>query len=253
MRGYFACLFDEDGPVQSGLGSYPDTSGAWREAREWADAEGLPLASDAPKIEPAMSEHDASAVCERRAYTGVGSRETPPEIARLMTRIAQRLAALGYVLRSGAAGGADAAFEAGADAREIFLPWEGFSGRSSSEPGVFVTANLPCAAAAEALAAQHHPAWNRLSAGARRLHTRNATQVLGVTLDAPSSFLLCWARDHRMDAGRIVDVSGGTGLAVRLAHQHRIPIFHLGLAEHRERIERWLDQPAAGGSEAGRP
>lgn len=245
LRGYFAFLFDDQGPIQSGPGSYADPAGAWQEAREWAQAEGLPLAENAPNIGPAMSPRSAPRrPDELRPYTGIGSRETPADILALMTRTARCLAELGYLLRSGAAIGADTAFEAGADAREIFLPWEGFQQRSAKEPGVFVTADLPCAAAAEALAAEHHPAWPRLSQGARRLHTRNATQVLGPALDAPSSFVLCWAREHRMEGGRVVDVSGGTGLAVRLAHQRRIPIFHLGLPEHRERIERWLERAA---------
>jgi hypothetical protein len=53
LRGHFAVLMywnDEDahgtGPgfwdvFQSGIGSYNDRAGAAREAREWADAEGL--------------------------------------------------------------------------------------------------------------------------------------------------------------------------------------------------------------------
>ena len=54
-------------------------------------------------------------------YTGVGGRETPPHVLNLMTRIAQGLAKVGGILRSGGARGADSAFEAGAGAaKDIF-------------------------------------------------------------------------------------------------------------------------------------
>jgi predicted Rossmann fold nucleotide-binding protein DprA/Smf involved in DNA uptake len=66
-------------------------------------------------------------------YAGVGSRQTPENILHLMTRIAMRMAELGWVLRSGGAKGADYAFEKGAgDKKEIYLPWRGFGGATPS-------------------------------------------------------------------------------------------------------------------------
>ena len=44
-------------------------------------------------------------------YTGIGSRETPKDIMQLMSKLAYKLASEGYILRSGAAQGADTAFE----------------------------------------------------------------------------------------------------------------------------------------------
>ena len=46
-------------------------------------------------------------------FAGIGSRETPQDILKLMTKSAYRLEQLGYVLRSGGARGADKAFELG--------------------------------------------------------------------------------------------------------------------------------------------
>lgn len=43
-------------------------------------------------------------------YTGIGSRQTPKDILKLMEDIAFKLAQKGYILRSGAAGGADTAW-----------------------------------------------------------------------------------------------------------------------------------------------
>jgi hypothetical protein len=245
MRGYFAVLFDDAGPVQSGHGSYAEPGGAALEAREWAESEGLPLTEEAAKLVATMNRSSTAPRASGRVYTGIGSRETPPEMLALMTRIARRLSALGYTLRSGAASGADSAFEAGAGEREVYLPWEGFNGRSAAEAGVFVTSQLPAADAAEAMASEHHGGWAKLSQGARRLHSRNTMQVLGQDLATPSAFVICWGRNYKLVDDRVADVAGGTGLAVRLAFARRVPVFHLGIDSHRERIERWLERSEA--------
>ena len=65
-------------------------------------------------------------------YTGIGSRKTPPFMCWVMTKLAQDLCAKQALLRSGGAGGADTAFEDGADWRkEVYLPWKGFNGNES--------------------------------------------------------------------------------------------------------------------------
>jgi hypothetical protein len=141
-------------------------------------------------------------------YAGIGSRETPSHILQVMSEDAYRLQARGYILRSGAAEGADSAFEAGAgDQKEIWLPWRGFQNHPSRL--------LPSLAAFE-MAARFHPAWERCSRGARALHARNCHQVLGADLATPVEFVLCWTKDGR--------ASGGTGQAIRIAEAHGIPV-----------------------------
>lgn len=151
-----------------------------------------------------------------RVYAGIGSREAPAAILALMRGIARELAARGFVLRSGGADGADSAFEAGAGAAcEIFLPWRGFNGRGGPTTCVLD----PLDARVREIAALHHPAWQRLSQGARKLHARNVLQCLGRGLDSPSAFVICWTRDA---AG-----GGGTGQALRVARAYGVPIFDL--------------------------
>lgn len=157
-------------------------------------------------------------------YAGVGSRETPPEVLSLMRELAFELGEAGWVLRSGAADGADAAFEAGLapeHAREIWLPAPRFNRHPSKL--------FPSAAAFE-LAAKVHPAWNRCNAFARKLHARNCHQVLGADLDDPVAMVVCWTAGGRG--------AGGTGQALRLAKLHEIPIFDLG----KEAPERVIDE-----------
>jgi hypothetical protein len=153
-------------------------------------------------------------------YAGVGSRRTPPDVLGLMTRLATRLAALGFVLRSGGAEGADSAFEAGAgEAAQVFLPWPGFNGRRS----------YFCQPSAEALvmAGLLHPAWAHLSQGAQKLHARNCHQVLGPELQSPVLFVLCWTPDGAQTEADTSAATGGTGQAIRLASRQAIPVFNL--------------------------
>lgn len=49
VRGFFAVLYDQDGPIQSGIGSYATQEEAKQEARDWARSEGLPCDFDEPK------------------------------------------------------------------------------------------------------------------------------------------------------------------------------------------------------------
>lgn len=151
-------------------------------------------------------------------YTGVGSRDTPPVICELMTRIARDFARNNFILRSGGANGADMAFEAGAgDLKEIYLPWPGFNGNSST---------LRIDGHAFNLARTLHPVWDRLSPAAQKLHARNCHQVLGQDLKTPSMALICWTKGSQ--------IRGGTATAIRLAMQHRIPIHNLARNKVRE-------------------
>lgn len=146
-----------------------------------------------------------------RAYAGIGSRQTPPDICALMTGLARRLAAAGYVLRSGGARGADQAFEAGAGtAKEIYLPHHATD-------------------AALALAARFHPVWDRCGPTARQLHARNGMIILGADLASPVALVLCWTSDGR--------ASGGTGQGLRIAADHGVPVYNLFRPEHRAAAE----------------
>ncbi len=156
-------------------------------------------------------------------YAGVGSRETPLDVPVLMTKIARWLDRRDYVLRSGGTDGADTAFAEGATHKEIFLPWEGFNGLRGSP-------KIDSRAALEAMKiAEHfHPAWNRCSDAAKRLHTRNVYQILGDDLHTSSEFVVCWTKDGK--------ASGGTGQALRIAAAEQIPIFNLFDASAAERL-----------------
>lgn len=160
-----------------------------------------------------------------RYYTGIGSRETPDSVLNQMFGIAADLADQGYILRSGAAEGADSAFEGGAadlDSIEIYLPWKGFENRHGRGyiPPEEIEANFR--KGAKRIASEVHPQWSNLTDGTQKLHTRNVYQILGRDLKTPSEFVICWAKPTRDGL-----VKGGTRTAVAIARRHNIPVINL--------------------------
>lgn len=149
-------------------------------------------------------------------YAGIGSRETPPDILRLMTQAAKVLAEKGWILRSGGAIGADRAFESGAGrSKEIFYAKD-------------------CTEEAMTMASRHHPAWGRCSAYARQLHGRNCQILMGrdVNNGIPVKFVLCWTKDGRD--------TGGTGQAIRVSWAYDIKVYNLYYKEVRDRVLRMI-------------
>jgi len=171
-------------------------------------------------------------------YAGIGSRNTPIEVLDYMRRVAVRLARLGYILRSGAAAGADSAFEAGAVSAggrtEIWLPWRGFN--DHADTGFFPGDQH--FTKAQTL----HPAWEHLTRGPRALHARNVGQVLGTDLAQPVQFVLCWTPDGCESAATRSRTTGGTATAVVLASSINIPVFNFANPDAVERLGKFMNR-----------
>ena len=158
-------------------------------------------------------------------YTGVGSRKTPPDVLALMSRIARKAAQSGYVLRSGGADGADKAFESGCDM--VRGPKEIYYAKQATVEAM-------------AIAAKFHPAWHACTEYARKLHGRNAFQVLGITLDKPSDRFICWTPDGCVTHAQRSRATGGTGTAISIADAYGIAVCNLAIATHRAIMEEWV-------------
>jgi hypothetical protein len=148
------------------------------------------------------------------SYAGIGSRETPADVLARMRDLASALGKLNIHLRTGGASGADDAFYRGCltvhGLHTLFLPWKGFNNHKKGF--------LPTQACFD-MAAKYHPAWDKLTRGGRALHARNCQQVLGMMLNDPVKFVVCWTSDGK--------ASGGTGQALRIAEAHKIKVFNL--------------------------
>jgi hypothetical protein len=173
------------------------------------------------------------------AYAGVGSRQTPRDVLAVMEALAGQLAASGWVLRTGLSRGADQAFYCGAVTAggrvELYLPWPGFEAGArlqGDERTVRVT-EWPSAAACE-LAARHQAGWHRLSREQRLLLARDAHQVLGADLRSHARLVACWTADGGLDGQGLYE--DGTGQALRIAHDHGVPVFNLARPEHLQEL-----------------
>ena len=164
-------------------------------------------------------------------YAGIGSRETPPDIFKLMTEIASILEVNNFILRSGAATGADTAFESGiSDFKNmnLFLPKPVFNDHNWYDKGcIYINDTHPnYQAAYDSIII--HPAGFKLSLGPRNMMIRNYFQVMGINDEPISSFVICWTPDGA-DGTTILTSreTGGTGQCIRLAAVHNIPVYNL--------------------------
>src|ERR1019366_4084720 len=179
-----------------------------------------------------------------RAYAGVVSRATPAGICHLMERFGSELARRGWTLRSGGAVGPDSAFEKGAREAggrgEIYLPWPGYNEHAESRL-------VEASPEAYDVMAQIHPVFARLPKSSRRLHARNAHQILGADLRAPVEVVVCWPPGA---GGR-----AGTGSAIRLARSRDIPVHAIAdIAARRfmgELLGLEVEPPQGGGADEG--
>lgn len=184
-------------------------------------------------------------------YTGIGSRQTPKDILKLMERIAYKLCQKGYVLRSGSAGGADTAFENGAKAwgsetsdgfncpvlAQIYIPWKSFTTYEDYyKDWYYNLEHMRYKKEAYQLASETHPAWDKCSVGAKALHARNTFQILGQTLNKPSSFLICWAQEDKHG-----NIKGGTATAWNLAKAYGVSCFNLYNEDDKQRLIKFVE------------
>ena len=162
-------------------------------------------------------------------YAGIGARTTPNTVLADMSVMAVWLARNGWHLASGGADGADTAFAKGAPVgkRTLYLPWRGYNGHRGPD------CHRPAPSELDdwmTVATRLHPAWHRCSPAVRKLHARNAAVVLGPGLDRPVDAVVAWTPDGA--------VTGGTGMALRIAAEHRIPVLNLGVLAPRAVCER---------------
>jgi hypothetical protein len=131
------------------------------------------------------------AVMQKR-YAGIGSRKTPTMMLCLIRDIAKKMAENEFILRSGAAQGADTAFEEGAN----YWTWR--NGKKNTNE-IFLSSHATNEAIAMVKACyvelmlEH--IWNNFSTYIKGLQGRNMMQILGAKLNSPVSSVICWTPD----------------------------------------------------------
>jgi hypothetical protein len=178
------------------------------------------------------------------SYTGIGARETPVPVLKLALEIGRFYSARDVTLRSGGSPGADTAFEEGCSSgpKEIYLPWQGFNGRSS--PLALTDEFLKRITAHEAWrvlrdALQHESPPIDLDALPQEeqllSYARDVPEILGASLDAPSTRVVCWTPPS--------GEAEGTRIALYVAQHWRIPVDNLN---DPTTVQYWRDAIAGG-------
>ena len=157
-------------------------------------------------------------------YAGIGSRKAPPQVCKRLRQWGMALAEVDIVLRSGAAAGADTAFELGCDVKngpkEIYLPWKKYQNNPS--PYWYIPLE-----AYEIAADVYGSRWSFVSKETRMFMARDVLQILGITLDTPSNFVVVWTPDGVSTRKDRTKRTGGSGQAIALASELEIPVFNL--------------------------
>lgn len=158
----------------------------------------------------------------------IGSRELAGEWLNVCEKLGAWIVRCGHELHSGNAQGADQAFARGGNKVDptkvhLHLPWLSYE-RDAIVLGnhVDVLASLHWQIQSRYMdfAAQHHPAWERVSKGGRMLHARNGRIIYPeILLNFPVKLVLAWP--SRKIGG------GGTGQGMRMAEDAGIPLVNL--------------------------
>lgn len=185
---------------------------------------------------------------EGTPWSGIGSRECQTtENEEWMGNFARLASHAKWKMRSGGASGPDTYFENGTpnECKEIYLPNEKFGKRDLTH-SIVPKNDLMLWLKAGLIAEKHHPAGKNMPQNVREMMTRNVFQVLGPKLRTPSKIVICdaprWTFD---DEGVLCSVSGGTGQAVRMAYEQKIPTYVWSIPEHKEQIKEaiaWMQE-----------
>lgn len=204
------------------LTQFPEFEGNLPGKKETPEFNKLPFKSSTPTM----------------TYAGIGSRETPFEIQGEMIKLAEELAKKGYTLRSGAAEGADKAFEEGAKEKKEIFPGNKSAGKIE-----------------HSIAAEIHPNWEGMLESARNkaekkgkdpeaaaayvanLMARNTNQIFGAKLDTPVDFVVAWTPDGATNYMQRSIKTGGTGQAIDMASRKGIPVINLANPNWREELD----------------
>lgn len=174
-------------------------------------------------------------------YSGIGSRKLPMPIIDLIKEIGYCMAKKGYVLRSGAADGADYCFEYGCihaiGKADIFLPWMGFKDRHNDRMRSNINYIKPLMGQMKIsrqlmIETGIIPHWDKMNEVSQKFHARNVNQVEGDFDDPNVEVVIFYApTDWATD-----EVQGGTRTAVELARHYGIPTYNLYVEKEKKRI-----------------
>lgn len=155
----------------------------------------------------------------KKVYAGIGPRETPIPVIAVLKGLSSELSDLGWMLRSGHGKGADQAFEAGTDNKQVFY---------SVHPDEFTKR-------VKKIAAEHHGGYHHLNDYVKGLMNRNVQILLDRLADDPVACVIYW-----QDPAIGINAKGGTQHSRRIAKTFNIPTFNIELGNERQALEEFI-------------
>ena len=164
----------------------------------------------------------------------IGSRDLSNEQTEVCEKLGRWVVQCGHILDTGNAPGADQAFARGAnqirpDLVHLHLPWPMFEGPAIQAENVVHNLNdMPehQLKIYEYVARQHHPTWERLSQGVRKLMIRNSSILIPTVVPAEAGHEgvlvdMCLALPSDKRGG------GGTGQGMRIVQDTTVKLVDL--------------------------
>ena len=167
-------------------------------------------------------------------FSGIGSRKTPLEICKIMTRIGEKLQEKGYILRSGAAIGADKAFEKNVKPKnKCIYTVKNFD---YSQENYDFCYNELISVWDKSLNFDDYENYKKI------LLLRDINQVLGSknTVLEKSKFLITWTPHEKYELSPPNSV-GGSRIAIRCALKHGIKVHNLVNPATLNLVKTWLN------------
>ncbi len=169
-------------------------------------------------------------------YAGVGSRSIPYEVLVQMTKIAERLAGMGYTLRTGQdINGADRAFRMGIENFHIHHPNE-------MPEKMVLYSSRDATPFAINIAKKYIRDWDNLDDGLKNHYAKSVMLLLGPDGLVQSKFLICWTPNGAESQDHVNRRSGNAGLCIQLARDYKIPVINLKRDNALDKLEKVLSK-----------
>jgi hypothetical protein len=167
-------------------------------------------------------------------YAGIGSRALTQDEWNFCYNTGVYLANLGWMLKTGAADGADKAFAEGAlhagGKVTLCLPWWSYNKewvQAAKNKGALTHTLKNSDTDAFQSVEKHHPCPSILTRGPRALHARNFLII------QETKMVLAWPKPKGQNLG-------GTGQGIRIAEDMGIEVIRLDLPEGNQRVARQI-------------
>jgi hypothetical protein len=161
----------------------------------------------------------------------IGSRDLDPFCLGTCEKLGAWVVECGHELHTGNAPGADQAFARGANRVNpalvhLHLPWYNFERHAIHDKNIVHNLDELTEDRSkyfELVAQKHHPAWNRLSQGAKKLMSRNSSIMLPPPDFMAVDLCLAFPAPNRL---------GGTGQGMRIAETEGVRLIDLRNFNH---------------------